>query len=591
MHEAEKPELEHQPEMAWGSDVVAQSLRSLGIEYVSLNPGASYRGLHDSFVNYLGNSDPSMLLCLHEEHAVAIAHGYAKVTDRPMAVAIHSNVGLMHASMAIFNAYCDRVPILMLGANGPMDATARRPWIDWLHTTSDQAALIRGFVKWDDQPASVSAAVTSLARAFALSSARPSAPTYVCLDWALQETDDLDTADVAELDGLALPVPTAPSAATVEQIVSMIRAAARPVVLFGRATRDEQAWRDRVAFAEALDVKVLTHQKLGAAFPTLHPLHVVDPASHRTPAAQELIREADLVVSFDWLDLAGMLKTSGVHNSARRPDVISISSDSRLHGGWSKDHFDYPFASLSVECDPQAAVSALLDHLGVDSSATLMTPTTPRRGHVAASTEGDDAPLKLGALADVVVERLAEEKPSYIRLPSSWPASHMEWAHPLDYLGCDGGEGIGSGPGMAVGGALALRSTDRLPVAILGDGDFSMGSSALWTAAHYELPLLVIVANNGSYLNDEIHQTHVATVRRRPKQNAWIGQRMTNPALDMAMLARAQGWEGAGPITTATELRVSLDKAVATVRAGGRVLLDVRIEVELERVPRIVEHD
>lgn len=589
MLQVEKPELSQQADMTWGSDVVAQSLRSLGIEYVSLNPGASYRGLHDSFVNYLGNANPSMLLCLHEEHAVAIAHGYAKVTDRPMAVAIHSNVGLMHASMAIFNAYCDRVPILMLGANGPMDATARRPWIDWLHTTSDQAAPIRGFIKWDDQPASVSATVTSLARAYALTTARPSAPTYVCLDWSLQETNELDSADVAELDSLPLPVPPAPSAATVEEIVSTIRAASRPVVLFGRATRDENAWRERIAFAEAFDVRVLTHQKLGAVFPTLHPLHVLDPVSHRTPSAQELVRDADLVVSFDWLDLAGMLKTSGVHDSAHRPQVISISNDARLHNGWSKDHFDYPFASLTVECEPESAVTAILEHLGVDASATPLAPATPRREHVPASTDGDDDPLKLSALADAVVERLENESPSYIRLPSSWPATHMEWAHPLDYLGCDGGEGIGSGPGMAIGGALALRSTDRLPVAIVGDGDFSMGATALWTAAHYELPLLMIVANNGSYLNDEIHQTHVASARHRPTQNAWIGQRMTEPALDMAMLAKAQGWEGTGPITTLTQLRTALDKAVETVKAGGRVLLDVRIEVELERVPRIVE--
>src|SRR5262249_43037525 len=149
----------------WGSDRIARVLRELKLPYVCFNPGASFRGLHDSFVNLLGNTQPEMLLCLHEENAVAIAHGYAKVTNRPLAVALHSNVGLMHATMAIFNAWCDRVPMLILGATGPVDAAQRRPFIDWIHTARDQAAIIRHYAKWDDQPASVAAAEESLLRA------------------------------------------------------------------------------------------------------------------------------------------------------------------------------------------------------------------------------------------------------------------------------------------------------------------------------------------------------------------------------------------------------------------------------------------
>ena len=138
----------------FGSDVVADALRALDIPYIALTPGASYRGLHDSIVNYLGNTTPQMLLCVHEEAAVAIAHGYAKVTGRAMVAAVHSNVGLQHATMAMFNAWCDRMPVLVLGATGPVDAAKRRPWIDWIHTARDQGALVRGYTKWDDQPAS-----------------------------------------------------------------------------------------------------------------------------------------------------------------------------------------------------------------------------------------------------------------------------------------------------------------------------------------------------------------------------------------------------------------------------------------------------
>src|SRR5579862_4705136 len=173
--------------IAWGSDALAELLSRLELPFVSLNPGASYRGLHDSLVNYLGNERPSMVVALHEEHAVAIAHGYAKVTERPLAVALHANVGLMHATMALFNAFCDRVPMVVLGATGPVDAARRRPWIDWIHTAADQGALIRDFVKWDDQPASVAAALESLVRANLLTRSYPCAPTYVCLDAAIQE--------------------------------------------------------------------------------------------------------------------------------------------------------------------------------------------------------------------------------------------------------------------------------------------------------------------------------------------------------------------------------------------------------------------
>src|ERR1700761_457275 len=171
----------------FGSDAAAEALRALDVPYIALNPGASYRGLHDSIVNHLGNTQPQMLLCLHEEHAVAIAQGWAKVTGTPMAVAVHSNVGLFHATMAIFNAWCDRMPVLIIGATGPVDAARRRPWIDWIHTSADQGALIRPYVKWDDQPASVAAALESLAHAYTTTRAAPSAPTYVCLDVTLQE--------------------------------------------------------------------------------------------------------------------------------------------------------------------------------------------------------------------------------------------------------------------------------------------------------------------------------------------------------------------------------------------------------------------
>src|SRR5512132_208374 len=171
----------------WGSDLIAELLRALEIPYIALTPGASFRGLHDSLVNYLGNARPELLLCVHEESAVALAHGYTRVTGKPLAVALHANVGLMHATMAIFNAWCDRIPILLLGAVGPVDAIKRRPWVDWIHTSRDLGALVRGYTKWDDQPGSVAAALEAIVRAFRIATTLPQGPVYVTLDAALQE--------------------------------------------------------------------------------------------------------------------------------------------------------------------------------------------------------------------------------------------------------------------------------------------------------------------------------------------------------------------------------------------------------------------
>ncbi len=178
-NEIDRPVPSQPSARVWGSDAIAAMLRELDIPYVALNPGSSYRGLHDSIVNYLGNTRPRMLLCLHEESAVALAHGYAKVTGRPLAVIAHANVGLMHATMAIFNAWCDRVPMIVLGATGAVDAVRRRPWIEWIHTVRDQGALIRNYTKWDDQPSSIGAAQEAILRANMIAQTAPRGPVYI----------------------------------------------------------------------------------------------------------------------------------------------------------------------------------------------------------------------------------------------------------------------------------------------------------------------------------------------------------------------------------------------------------------------------
>src|SRR6266446_7065560 len=258
---------------AFGSDVVADTLRAMEIPYIALNPGASYRGLHDSIVNFLGNETPQMLLCLHEESAVALAHGYAKVTGKPMAAAVHSNVGLFHATMAIFNAWCDRTPVVILGATGPVDAAKRRPWIDWIHTAADQGAIVRNYTKWDDQPASPAAARESIVRATWIANTAPMGPVYINLDAELQESKLAEPLSSIDVNRFMPPTATAPAPELVAEAAGLLKSAKHPVILMGRVSRSMEGWNERVALAEALDAKVITELKIGCGFPTDHPLH------------------------------------------------------------------------------------------------------------------------------------------------------------------------------------------------------------------------------------------------------------------------------------------------------------------------------
>ncbi|MET0186547.1 MAG: thiamine pyrophosphate-binding protein, partial [Achromobacter sp.] len=476
--------------IVWGSDAIAQMLRALNIPYVLLNPGASFRGLHDSLVNHLGNVDPQMIVVLHEEHAVAIAHGYAKVTEQMLGAIVHSNVGLMHASMAIYNAWADRVPVLVLGATGPVDAARRRPWIDWLHTAQDQGALVRQFVKWDAQPASVPAAFEALLRASQISRTAPRGPTYVCFDAAMQE------AELSALPVLPDPARYQPAAAArpadadIRQAADWLAGATHPVILMGRVSRDEAAWRERVALAEALGAHVLTDLKVGAAFPTDHPLHAAPPGFFLSPGASAVLRRADVVLSLDWVDLQGTLRQAW-GDEVVQSRVIQVSVDQVIHNGWSMDHQSLPPADLYLMTEPEPVVALLCDALP-EVRATEPSKPAPRTRETAANTDV----LDIAAIARSLRRLTISQDVCLMRLPLGWSGELWDFRHPLDYLGYDGGGGIGSGPGMAVGAALGLLGSARLPVAVIGDGDFMMGVNALWTAANAQIPMLLVVCNN-----------------------------------------------------------------------------------------------
>lgn len=554
----------------WGSDLIADMIRALGFRHVALNPGSSFRGLHDSLVNHLGNRDPSMLLCLHEEHAVSIAHGWAKVTGDPMAVILHANVGLMHGSMAIYNAWCDRVPMVIFGATGPVDADRRRPWIDWIHTSRDQAAMVRPFVKWDDQPASLSASLAAMARADSVTRTAPHAPVYVCFDVSVQEAEAPADTPLPDPELFRPPAPPPPSDEQIERLAAMLDRAQAPVFLMGRMSRSVEDWAQRVALAEHCNARVVTDIKTGAAFPTDHPNHVGPPSFFMAGAPASAVAAADLVVAFDWVDPAGALEQAGAAG-----DLVNVTLDHQLANGWSLDHMAQPAARMHIAALPDSVVGALVARLGLTPAPPPVMPAG-----LSGPPETGDGALSMPRFAEALARGLDGEDVTFVRLPLGWDGASRHFRHPLDYLGYDGGAGIGSGPGMLVGAALALEETDRIPLAVLGDGDTMMGISAFWTAARYAIPLIAVVCNNRSYFNDEVHQEKVARTRSRPVENKSIGQAIAEPDIDFAALARAQGLHAIGPVETAAELVAALQQALAAYRNGSPVLIDARVTPE-----------
>jgi thiamine pyrophosphate-dependent acetolactate synthase large subunit-like protein len=554
---------------AFGSDVAADALRATGVPYIALNPGASYRGFHDSIVNYLGNERPQMLLCLHEESAIAIAQGYAKVTGTAMAAAVHSNVGLMHGTMAVFNAWCDRMPVVVLGATGPVDAVKRRPWIDWIHTARDQGALIRGYTKWDDQPASPAAAREAILRGTWIANTAPCGPVYINLDAGMQEEKLAEPVPPIDTQRYMPPVASAPDAAAIKQAAKLLQDAKQPVILAGRVSRDLDAWNARIKLAERLNAKVVTDLKIGASFPTDHHLHAGAPGGTvLSPEAADAIRSADVILSLDWVDVAGCFKSVGGTIAAK---VVQVTVDHHLHNGWSMDYQGLPPVDVFLACTPDAAVPALIDALGPGKPRPVTAKTAEPF-----KAAGDK--LTVDHLSQALRRAVGDRPCSLTHISLSWNGASWPFRHPLDYLGSDGGGGVGGGPGISVGAALALKGSGRLPIAVCGDGDFLMGVTALWTAAHYKIPLLVVIANNRSFFNDELHQERVARMRNRPVENRWVGQRISEPDIDLASMARAQGAVGFGPITAIGDLAATFDKAIAAVEGGAVAVVDVRVE-------------
>ena len=574
----EEPVQEGDMSMEWGSDVTAEMLRRLDIKYISLNPGARFRGFHDSLVNYLGNRYPQILLCLHEDTSVAIAHGYAKATDKPMGVALHANVGLMHALLGIFNAWCDRVPMFVIGANGPFDTTKRRPWMDWLHTHKDQGALLRNSVKWDDEPRSVKALIESMLRAGALTQTPPKGPVYICLDVELQETRLEKTLAIPETERYAPAHYPEASAEVVASVAEALVSAKQPVILVGRTSRLQSSWDQRVRLAALTGARVATDLKSPAAFPTNHPLHLAGLTLRISDQVIDAIRDADVVLLLDWIDSASLFKAIGGEIKAT---LINCSLDSYLHSGASMEHYGFSPADISVLAEPEKFITEVL------AKVEIQLENKPKwRGNIGGHAQfpvqepqkSFDAVIEPSDIAVALNSIRADHEITLARVPIGWDGDTYVFTGPLDYLGYDGGGGLSSGPGNTIGAALGLRDTNRIVIGILGDGDFLQASNALWTAARYAIPALFIISNNRSNYTDVKHQITMARTRNRPEGNSGIGQHIDEPAIDLSAIAIAQGVDAEGPIQHFGELIPAFKKALAVVESGRPYLLDVLVD-------------
>ncbi|HEX2441560.1 MAG TPA: thiamine pyrophosphate-dependent enzyme [Methylomirabilota bacterium] len=574
----------------YGSDLVVDLLRAAGVEYVALNPGATYRGLHDSLVNHGGNRAPELILTTHEEIAVGIAHGYAKARGAPMAAIVHDIVGLQHASMAIFNAFCDRAPILVLGATGPMDATRRRPWIDWIHTALVQGTQVRDYVKLDDQPASVAALPESFLRAWRVARTEPLGPVYLCLDAGLQEQALDGPVALPDVSRFGPPAPPHADPQTLEEVARRLCEARLPLIVVESLGRRAGATASLCRLAELLGAPMidLAGESQGRpSVPAGHPLDVSD-------ARHEVVAEADLVLALDVTSfLSGLGETDRSTREVRYLNeaarVIAISLDDYAFRSWAHTFqslapVDLPIAADAARSLP-ALVAAVEDRLTHDSRAAARQARAERLGarhaarraewRAAVQAERTLSPLTPAVLAAEVWDAVKDEDWVLANgTGKGWARRLWDWRPERSYGG-SGGAGLGYGLPAALGVTLAHRGSSKVCVNLQSDGDLLYVVSGLYTAAHHRLPLLTVMFNNRTYGNDEAHQETVAKTRGRPVENKVVGIRIDDPAPEFARIAQGFGVHAEGPIDTASAVGPALRRALAVVKEGRPALVDV----------------
>jgi thiamine pyrophosphate-dependent acetolactate synthase large subunit-like protein len=549
----------------------------LGIEYAAFNPGASFRGLHDSLVNFPAGQNVEVIPCTHEEISVAIAHGYAKASGKPMAAIVHNVVGLQHATMAIFNAWIDRVPVYVIGATGPVDSSRRRPHIEWMHTANVQGNLVRDFVKFDDQPGSAEAVGNSMLRAWRTMEGQPQGPVYVCIDAKIQEEPAPEGLSIPDVARCVTTTRMAADPVASQRIADELLAAEHPVIVVGSLGRNPEAVPALTELAELVGCPVLsTDERL--SFPTMHPLNL-------RGAEKSQFAEADFLLVLDVWDLKG--RTSEVNRTtaevtsllAEDVRIARIGQSDLSVRSWTQDYQSLCPVDLDVVADTSLAVPALVELVSSKLTQIQRDRATERITAAAeqhdrqlatwrkqATEEADQVPISLAYLTEQVGIRL--EGHDWVLAYHSfnpWPTRLWDFHDPRQLASGSGGGGIGYGIGGTIGVALAHRGSGKVIVDLQADGDLLYSTSALWTIAKMGLPILMVMHNNRSYYNSEQHQIATARHRGRSTQRAGIGTQLDNPAVDFGTVARGFGVWSEGPITDPADLGAAIDRALKVV--------------------------
>ncbi len=569
-----------------GSDFMVEVLKSLELDYITSNPGSSFRGLHESIVNHGRNEKPEFLTCLHEESSVGMAHGYAKIEGRPIGVLAHGTVGVQHAAMAIFNAYCDRVPVYIVVGN-TIDATMRRPGVEWIHSVQDAAAMVRDFVKWDDLPVSLPHFAESAVRAYKIAMTPPMAPVLLVADSELQERP-IENSVQLRIPKLTRTTPPQGDSGAVAEAARLLVAAANPVIVADRAARTPNGLKLLVELAETLQAPVID-QGGRMNFPSRHPLN-------QSSGGRALIADADVILGLELTDFWGTVNAfrDQLHRTSRpvtKPGArfMSITSVDLYSKSNYQDFQRYPEIDVAMAADAEQTLPSLIEAVKRLSTSDRKSAFQARGARLAASSRAaleraradatyawNASPISTARLAAELWAQIKTEDWSLVSPSlSGWPQRLWTFDKHYQFIGGPGGYGVGYCAPAAVGAALANRKYGRLSVNVQPDGDLMYAPGVLWTAAHHRIPMLNVMHNNRAYHQEVMHLQRMANRHNRGIERVNIGTTIDAPDIDYAKMAQSMGLYAEGPITDPKDVGPAIRRAIAAVKRGEPALLDV----------------
>ena len=549
------------------SDYMVDIFKSFGMEYMFSMCASSFIGIHESVLNYAGNKNPEAIACTHEEISVAMANGYAKIEGKPVLVCAHATVGLQHAVMALYDAWCDRVPVYLVLGN-TNDAAQRNGDVYWVHSAQDPAALVRDITKWDDNPASITHFAESAVRAYKIAMTPPYGPVALVVDDHMQ---DQPVPNNLRVPRLSVPTPPAGDSAAVAEIARLLVAAENPAIVAGRAARTPEGLKHMVELAEALQANVVdTRQRMN--FPTRHPLAGGNAAA------------ADVVLALEPGDISNLTRAARQRNAK----VISVSSGHLFQRSNYQDFMRYAEVDLSVAADAEATLPALIEEIKRQTTAPRREAFRQRgeklavahqqaleRTRTEAANGWDASPVSTARLSMELWAQLKTEDWSYVTGWVNWPMRLWDFDKHYQYIGRAGGEGVGYHAPASVGAALANKKHGRISVSIQPDGDLMVAPGALWTAARHQIPILIVMQNNRAYHQEVMWFQREALARGRSLDLTQTGFGLGGPNIDFAKMAASMGVGSSGPITDPKDLAAAIKRGLGVVKRGEPYLIDI----------------